>query len=400
MRWPCDANEMNHCNSDAIISVEDDMHLYRYRKTCLMVLVGLALSVCSVNASAAQKVYKFNIQTAVPNSSLYFKLLTKFADQIRAMSGGQLQAEILPSGAIVPPFQIQAAVSHGVVNAGFAWPNYWSGKNSAYILFTNVPASTGMDQRTLMAWYYQGPGKKLFQHLNQDIMGLNIVAFLIQPMGPDPLGWFSKPITSMKEFATLKYRTPPGIAGQTYNAMGVAAVSLPGAEIVPAAQRGVIDAAEWIGPADDRNLGLYKIWKYYYLQGLHQQSDMGELVINRDFWKSLPKSLQAIIRVAAKAQVAMTLNSNIYDNSKAIQFYKNKADVHVLDTPEGYYEDFITKQKKITQQYAEDNKFFAKVLKSQRKFSRMTYPYWSRVQVLYNNLVQTAHETTNKPKNK
>src|SRR3546814_16801709 len=83
--------------------------------------------------------------------------------------------------------------------------------------------------------------------------------------------------------------------------MGVAAVALPGGEIVPSAQRGVIDAAEWIGPADDRNLGLQKIWKYYYLQGLHQQTDVGQIFINGDFWKSLPPDLQEIVKVAAKA---------------------------------------------------------------------------------------------------
>src|SRR5699024_1826169 len=136
----------------------------------------------------------------------------------------------------------------------------------------------------------------------------------------DPLGWFNKPIKSMDEFKELLYRSPPGIAGKTYKGMGISAVGLPGGEIVPAAQRGVIDAAEWIGPADDRNLGLYKIWKYYYLQGLHQQSDMGELILNRDFWKSLPKDLQAILRTATRAQITWTLNSNIYDNAKAIQF--------------------------------------------------------------------------------
>src|SRR3546814_9577178 len=100
--------------------------------------------------------------------------------------------------------------------------------------------------------------------------------------------------------------------------MGVAAVALPGGEIVPSAQRGVIDAAEWIGPADDRNLGLQKIWKYYYLQGLHQQTDVGQIFINGDFWKSLPPDLQEIVKVAAKASIAETFNADIYNNSVAL----------------------------------------------------------------------------------
>src|SRR5699024_2986069 len=132
---------------------------------------------------------------------------------------------------------------------------------------------------------------------------------------------------------------------------------------------------------------------YYYLQGLHQQSDMGELILNRDFWKSLPKDLQAILRTATRAQITWTLNSNIYDNAKAIQFYQDEAGVEVLDTPEAYYSDFITAQRKVTKEYAANDEFFAKVLKSQRDFASMVYPYWSRVQELYTNLVKTAHET-------
>lgn len=363
-----------------------------WRNLCGSVAVGAAIAAAPLTASA-QETYEFSIQTAVPNSSLYFQLLTKFADQIETMSGGRLQAEVLPSGAIVAPFEIQSAVSDGVIKAGFAWPNYWSGKNPAYILFTNVPANTGMDQRTLMAWYYDGEGRELYRQLNQEIMGLNTVSFLLQPMGPDPLGWFNEPIESMDDFRNVKYRSPPGIAGQTYKEMGVAAVALPGAEVVPAAQRGVIDAAEWIGPADDRNLGLSKIWKHYYLQGLHQQSDMGELIINKDFWDSLPKDLQAIIEVATLAQATQTLNSNIKDNAEAVRHFQEQEGVTIHDTPESYYREFIEAQNKVTAQYAANDEFFAKVLKSQNEFADLVYPYWSRVLELYTNLVQTAHET-------
>jgi TRAP-type mannitol/chloroaromatic compound transport system substrate-binding protein len=368
------------------------MRTKHWRDLFKAALMGAALAVTPLSASA-QETYEFSIQTAVPNSSLYFKLLTKFADQIETMSGGRLKAEVLPSGAIVAPFEIQSAVSDGVVKAGFAWPNYWSGKNPAYILFTNVPANTGMDQRTLMAWYYDGEGQELYRQLNQDIMGLNTVSFLLQPMGPDPLGWFNEPIESMDDFRNVKYRSPPGIAGQTYKEMGVSAVALPGAEVVPAAQRGVIDAAEWIGPADDRNLGLSKIWKHYYLQGLHQQSDMGELIINKEFWDSLPKDLQAIIEVATLAQATQTLNSNIKDNAEAVRYFQEQEGVTIHDTPESYYREFIEAQNKVTAQYAANDEFFAKVLKSQNEFADMVYPYWSRVLELYTNLVQTAHET-------
>src|SRR5699024_10483682 len=139
------------------------------RLPAVVLLAGLIISSVS-SAQDSQKVYKFKIQTAVPSASIYFKQLQKFADTLDKMSDGQLQATVLPSGAVVAPFDILDAVSGGVVKAGQAWANYWSGKNSAYILFTNVPASTGLDQASLTAWYFRGGGKELRRKLDQEIM--------------------------------------------------------------------------------------------------------------------------------------------------------------------------------------------------------------------------------------
>jgi TRAP-type mannitol/chloroaromatic compound transport system substrate-binding protein len=357
---------------------------------CLCVPLMLAGTPATTHA-ADQKVYKFSIQTAVPNASLYFKLLERFAQQVDTMSNGRLKIEVLGAGAVVGPFEILDAVSNDVVKAGYVWPNYFSGKNSAFVLFSNAPASTGLDQASLVAWYFSGDGQALYQEL-LDKMNFNVKPFLMQPMGPDPLGWFKDPIKSMADFKKMKYRSPPGIPGETYQAMGISAVGVPGGDIVPSAQRGVIDAAEWIGPADDRNLGLQKIWKYYYLQGLHQQTDVGQIFINGDFWKSLPEDLQKIIEVAAKAQVSETLDANIYDNSMALHQFIDKEGVHVLDTPEDYYKDFIREEKKITKKYADQNPFFKKVLDSQTEFAKMVYPYHSRITTLYGNMLKTAHE--------
>lgn len=361
-----------------------------WRSLCGSAFIGAALIVMPLTASA-QKTYEFSIQTAVPNASIFFQLMTEFADRIEAMSAGRLQAEILPSGAIVQPFEIQSAVNAGVVKAGWAWSNYWSGKQPAYTLFNSALATTGMDQRTFMAWYYRGEGQELYRQLNQEIMGLNIVSFLFMPHGPSPLGWFSEPIESMEDLRGIKFRVPPGIPGKTYQKMGVPAVAVPGAEVVPSARRGVIDAAEWIAPADDRNLGLYKIWKHYYLQSLHQQSNVAELLINQDFWESLPKDLQAIIDTAVLALTAQMLNANVYDNAQAVRFFQEQG-VEIHDTPQAYYRQFIEAQNEVAAEYAANNEFFAKVLKSQSDFADMVYPYRSRVLEVYNNLVHAAHE--------
>lgn len=367
----------------------------KIRSRLMRLLAGsglLFLCANTVTYAASPQTYSFSVQTAVPSASLYYKQLERFANQIDVMSQGRLKAEILPAGAVVGPFQILDAVSNNVVKAGYCWANYWSGKNSAFVLFSNAPASTGLDQSSLMAWYYRGGGDKLYEELLTDIMHLNVKAFMIQPMGPDPLGWFKKPIKSMEDFKHVKYRSPPGIPGETYKDMGVAAVGMPGGDIVPAAQRGVIDGAEWIGPADDRNLGLQKIWKYYYLEGLHQQTDIGQIIFNKDFWESLPADLKEIIRVAIMANVAEQSNANIYDNAIALHQFEDKDNVKVLDTPKDYYPKFIASERKVTQEYAAKNPFFKKVLDSQIDFAKMVYPYHERTVELYYNMLRAAHK--------
>ena len=124
----------------------------------------------------------------------------------------------------------------------------------------------------------------LYEKLYNDVLKVKVVGMMLQPMGPDPLGWFKQPISSVEDFKKMKYRAPPGITGEIFKEMGVSAVAMPGGEIVPAAQRGVIDAAEWIGPADDVNLGLHRVWKHYYLQGLHQSTDVGEVIFNKGWF--------------------------------------------------------------------------------------------------------------------
>ena len=361
----------------------------------LPVLLAMIVGISTLGAAKAQEeTYEMSIQTAVPNSSIYFGLVERFGDRIERMSNGQLQVRVLPDGAEVQAFEILDAVSDGVVDAGYAWPHYWSGKHPAYLLFSNVPASTGMDQQTLMAWYYENGGKELYDELNNDIMGYDTVAFLMQPMGPDPLGWFSQSFDSLEEFTSLKYRAPPGIAGQTYNRMGIPAVAMPGGDIVPSAERGTIDAAEWIGPADDKALGLSEIWDNYYLQGLHQQTDVGELQINGEFWNSLPEHLQMIVETAVLANQAETQHVNLDQNSRAVRDYESEG-ITVHDTPEEYFSEFVKAQNEIIGDYLEDNEFFAEVYESQADYAEMVYPYHSRIVELYNNVITEAEKARN-----
>jgi TRAP-type mannitol/chloroaromatic compound transport system substrate-binding protein len=336
----------------------------------------------------AQTSTRLKIQTAVPSSSIYFDLLKRFADRTDKMSNGRLKLEMLPDGAVVSAFEIMDAVDKGVVDGGYAWTHYWSGKNTAAGLFSNPAAGggTGMDQLSHVAWIFQGGGNALFKKFYQEVLKVNVEPLFIQPMGPDPLGWFRAPINSLADFRKLKYRCPPGLVGEIFKEMGVNAVAMPGGEIVPAAQRGVLDAAEWIGPADDLALGFHTVFKHYYLQGLHQSSDVGEVIFNRGSYNKLAPDLKEILQAAAMASMTETYTYNVWRNAQAVQKLKTEFKVTIHDTPADIFPAFIKATNTIYDREAGKNAFFKEVLESQRAFAKVTVPYWNKINGLYYNL--------------
>ena len=289
-------------------------------------------------------------------------------------------------------FEILDAVDKGIVEGGYAWTHYWSGKNPTAGLFSNpmAGAGVGLDQLSHVAWIFEGGGYDLYRKLYTDVLKVNVEPLFVQPMGPDPLGWFKTPINSTADFKKMKYRAPPGITGEIFKEMGVAAVALPGGEIVPAAQRGVIDAAEWIGPADDLNLGLQTVWKHYYLQGLHQSTDIGEILINKTVWDKLTPDLKEIIRTAAMASMMETYTFNVYRNAQAIVKLRNEFKVEIHDTPKDFFPEFVRATNVVLDRYAAKDAFFKQVLDSQRNFAKTVVPYWTKINDLYSNLGNAA----------
>jgi TRAP-type mannitol/chloroaromatic compound transport system substrate-binding protein len=340
----------------------------------------------------AQAVTRLKVQTAVPSSSIYFDLLKRFAERVDKMSDGRLKIEMLPDGAVVAAFEILDAVDKGVVDGGYAWTHYWSGKNTAAGLFSNPAAGggTGMDQLSHVAWLFQGGGYALYRKFFQETLKLNIEPVLVQPMGPDPLGWFRNPIASLDDFRKLKYRCPPGLVSEIFKEMGVNAVAMPGGEIVPAAQRGVIDAAEWIGPADDLALGFHTVFKHYYLQGLHQSTDVGEVIFNRATYNKLAPDLKEIVQTAAMASMTETYTYNVHRNAQAVLKLKNEFKVTIHDTPTDIFPAFIKATNTIYDREASKNPLFKEVLESQRAFAKTVVPYWNKITGLYYNMGITS----------
>ena len=349
-------------------------------------LAGLGLT----NAQAQN--YNLKIQTAVPSSSIYFKLIERMGARVDAMSSGRLKIEVLPAGAVVGVFEILDAVNNNIVNGGFAWTHYWSGKHPAGLLFSAPTAGlgVGLDQVSDISWFYDGGGDELYQQFFTDILKFKVKGFMCMPMGPDPFGWFAKPFNNLDEVKKLKFRSPPGIPAESFKVMGMATVSMPGGEIVPSAQRGVIDAAEWIGPADDAALGLNTVWKNYYLQGLHQAIDIGDIYVNLDWWNKLPKDLQAIFQTGIMALITDTYNWNVSQNSKALKKFVVDDKVQVRDTPPDVFPAYMAASKEVLEKYAKQDPFFAKVYKSMIDWANLTVPYTSQTNGLFYNMGKSA----------
>ena len=184
-------------------------NIFRFSAPLLSLMV---LALVWAGGAGAAEVFKLKMQTAVPGGSPHAELLKRFADNVENMSNGRVKIEVLPDGAVVGTHQILDAVNKGLVEMGFAWTHFWTGKNPAAGLFS-APlsgAGTGLDQLGHLSWMMQGEGKELYKELYQKKIGFDIVAFQAIPDGPEALGWFKKPIKSMAEFRKLKFRSPPG----------------------------------------------------------------------------------------------------------------------------------------------------------------------------------------------
>ncbi|MBI4589454.1 MAG: TRAP transporter substrate-binding protein [Candidatus Rokubacteria bacterium] len=328
-------------------------------------------------AIAQAPTFRMRIQTSMPSAATQFEGMQKFAERLQKMSAGRVKVDVLPIGAVVGLSEILEAVDKGVVEAGFAWTHVWSGKHPAAGLFGSPPAGagTGMDQTTHLSWLISGEGANLLRELYRDGLKTSVVPFPIMAVGPEALGWFKRPIQSLDDFRKLRFRTPPGLPGEIYLEAGITAVSLPGPEILPAAQRGVIDAAEWGFPSDDLAFGFHRVWKNYYLQGLHQVTVVADLIVNGDFWKRLPPDVQAMIDTAAMAANLEHYALLIHRNGIALKELVEKHGVVLQETPREYFTQFPKATKKVLDKYAARDAFFKKVLESQRQFAQLAMPY-------------------------
>ncbi len=343
--------------------------------------LALGAAAAALTAGTAFAEVKIRVQSVIPAKADEVVMLEDFAADVAALTNGEVKIEVLPAGAVVGVAETLDAVDKGLIEGGFAWTHYWSGKHPAAMLFGSpvAGAGVGMDNIAFISWFLYGGGKELYDELWKE-MGVNVKGFMLQPVGPEALGWFKEPIASMDDFRKLRFRAPPGIPGQTYNDIGVAAVAMGGGDILPALEKGTIDAAEWCCPKPDSVFGFQKVLKHYYLQGLHQVVVNADIYINGDVYNALTDHQKKAIEVAANAALTKSLGYRIYENGKALKDLTENQGVILHDTPPDYFKEYMAAARATLEKNAAENAFFAKVWNSQREFAEIAVPFWAGAQ--------------------
>lgn len=306
-------------------------------------------------------------------SDIFSEMARQYADRVGAMSGGSLTIDYLPAGAVVQAFQVQDACHDGVLDGAHTVTAYWYGKNKAASLFGTGPVF-GANAEQILAWIQFGGGKDLYRELVQDVLGLNLVGFFALPMPTQPLGWFNRHITSVDELQGLKYRTV-GLATDIMQGMGLSVTQLPGGEIVPALERGVIEAFEFNNPTSDRQFGAQDVSKHYHLGSYHQAAEFFEIIFNKDRFDSLPEEHQAILEYAAEAASTANFGLAMDRYSADLQTLINEDGVNVYRTDPSIMSAQLDSWDKVLENLTEDS-FFNKVVESQKAWSERVAFYY------------------------
>ncbi len=314
----------------------------------------------------AQTPKQMRFQSTWPSKDIFHEYALDFAKKVNDMTGGELKIEVLPAGAVVPAFGLLDAVSKGTLDGGHGVMGYNYGKQAAIALWTSGPAY-GMDANMVLAWHKYGGGKELLTELYNGI-GANVVSFLTGPMPTQPLGWFKKPISKKEDLKGMKFRTN-GLAIDLFTAMGAAVNALPGGEIVPAMDRGLLDGAEFNNASSDRLLGFPDVSKICMLQSFHQSSETFEITFNKTKYNALPAKLKAIIENAVEAASSDMSWKAVDRYSKDYRDMQAKDGVKFYKTPDALLQAQLAIWDEVVAKKGAGNPLFKKVEASMRAFA-------------------------------
>jgi TRAP-type mannitol/chloroaromatic compound transport system substrate-binding protein len=337
-----------------------------FLKTGATAAAAGAAAIAMPNVVRAQEAVVFKFQSTWPAKDIFHEYAQDFVNRVNEMGGDRLKIELLAAGAVAKALEVQDAVLAGTLDGGHGVTAYWYGKNKAFSLFGTPPA-WGWRANQMLGWIKYGGGQALYDELVQQVLGLDLVGFLTGPMPTQPLGWFKQQITDVEQLKGLKYRTV-GLSADLFKEMGAAVTIMGGGEIVPAMDRGLLDAAEFNNPTSDTLLGFPDVSKDYMVQSYHQSAECFEIVFNKTKFDALPPDLQAVIRYSAEAASADMSWKAMDRYSKDLEALK-AAGVKVHQTPESVLKAQLAAWDKVLEAQTADP-FFAKVVESQKAWAK------------------------------
>jgi TRAP-type mannitol/chloroaromatic compound transport system substrate-binding protein len=340
------------------------------------VAAGAAVGAVAVtgfpNVARAQSV-TWNMQSGWAGD-IFHEFAGDLVNKINTMSGGRLTINLLPAGSVVGALELQDAIVGGALDGAHGVSAYWYGKNKAASLFGTPPAF-GWNANQFLGWMKYGGGQELYNELVQEILGLDLVGFLTGPMPTQALGWFRDPISSASDLQGLRYRTV-GLAADLMNELGAAVTILGGGDIVPALDRGVIDAAEFNNPSSDRFLGFQDVSKHWMQQSFHQDAEAFEVSFNKTKFESLDADLQAIVRNAVEAASADMSWKLMQRYPADLRGLVEEDGVTLYITPDEILQAQLAAWDTVIERNSAENEFFARVIESQRAWCQEVVGYF------------------------
>jgi TRAP-type mannitol/chloroaromatic compound transport system substrate-binding protein len=304
---------------------------------------------------------------------------------VEEMSGGRFHIDVYPGGQIMQPFECFDATSKGTIEAFMSAAAYWAAREPAIEWFMAVPF--GLDPQGMAAWYYEGDGRKLWE---ETYAPFGIVPRLGPGFSPQMGGWFRRKINTLADYKGLKMRIA-GLGSQVVTRAGATAILTPAAEIYAAVERGVIDAAEWVGPHDDLALGLQNTARYYYYPGWHEPGTMSEFGFNRKAYEALPADLRRILDLAVTATHVMGFLDFHTKNAVALERIKTelKGKVELVQFPAMVLRDLKKITADVVRDQAEKSPMAKRVNASYVKFQGLIGPWEQVAQGVYYQAMKT-----------
>ncbi len=349
-----------------------------------IVTTTAAAAALTLGAPAVHAGNKYNwkmVTTWPPHSPLLGECADVLAKLIEDMSNGRLKIHVYGGGELVPALQAFDAVSQGMVQMGHGTPYFWAGKSPATQFFTAVPF--GMNAQQTNAWFYSGGGLGLWQEVYAPF---NLISMPAGNSGVQMGGWFNKEINSIKDIKGLKMRIP-GFGGKVVAKAGASVVLSVASEIYMNLERGIIDAAEWIGPYHDYLMGFHKIAKHYYYPGWQEPSGTMELFINKKAFEKLPEDLQTIVRTAAYKTNLWILSEFESRNNSYLQKLIKKHNVQLKRFSDDVLKAFREYTKDVISEITYKDPMSRKVYASYSKFQK-DISSWAKIsEVAYHTMM-------------